>query len=433
MTNPAVLKVISAIAFVISAIFTIRLFTSGSVGIVAIILSGFMALTLECAKIGFFYEGLLNKTLNPVIRGVMVTISVCLVLSSMFASSAYVQNESNKTKNREVKTSTQYKQLEESRNIQKDLYEQKKAEIVAVQSTKEKTISDSTKVRDSYPKDYYTVKDNLTKDIATKSTEYQAQIDQKSAELSKIANNLQSPIDTSKLNVLDSEGYSGIFKLVADMVSTEGSPVDASKLELLFFIILGILFEGVAILSAYLSQVKKVAHVAQYIPQVNQTQPRLIQSTNNVLGAAEDNKVTTYAQHPPMNNRMLKFTSKNSDGIKATSQIKKPTKPSTMTQGTSELLNDYVPNFIPKKQIGFIAPSVKENYTDSDWNTYVNQMFKTADENGGINGYKKLSKESGIAESKARKILGALEQENAIRIVGGRSVINKPKEEILRG
>jgi hypothetical protein len=274
MNNPSVLKAISGIAFVISAIFTIRLFMSSSVGVVACVLSACMALVLEIAKVGFFYEGLTNKLLNPIIRGTLITISVALVLSSMFASSAYVQNEANKTKNHEIRTSTQYKQAEESRTMQKDLYQEKKNELAALEQNKINAINELTKVRDSYPKNYFTVKENLTREMNKKSAEIQNKIDSKSQELSTIAGGLSSPIDTTKLNVLESKGYSGIFKLVAGLISTDESPVDPFQLELYFFIILGILFEAVAILSAYLSQLKSPRIIDTPNVQHNMSSPQ---------------------------------------------------------------------------------------------------------------------------------------------------------------
>ena len=285
MNNPSVLKAISAIAFVISAIFTIRLFISSSVGITACILSALMALVLEIAKVGFFYEGLTNRLLNPIIRGTLITISVALVLSSMFASSAYVQNEANKTKNKEIQTSTQYKQAEESRTMQKDLYSQKKSELAALQQNKINTINELTKVRDSYPKNYFTVKENLTREMNKKSAEIQNKIDAKSSELSTIAGGLSSPIDTTKLNVLESKGYSGIFKLVAGLISTEEAPVDPFKLELFFFIILGVIFEAVAILSAYLSQLKSPRSIDT--PNVQQ----ITSPSRKMVFAKKDNQI----------------------------------------------------------------------------------------------------------------------------------------------
>jgi len=129
MNNPTILKSISILAFIISALFTIILMTSGTVGVIAYILTVGMAVILETCKCGFFYEALSNTKLNIVIRGVLATIALLLVAASIFASASYVQNQANKTKNKQVKTSTQYKQLEEGKKVQQDLYNNKKKEI----------------------------------------------------------------------------------------------------------------------------------------------------------------------------------------------------------------------------------------------------------------------------------------------------------------
>jgi len=122
MNNPKNLKVVAIVSCVISALFTIILMTSGTVGVVALILTTGMAVILELCKCGFFYEAITNKTLPLPIRISLAVIAALLVGSSIFASAGYVQNQANATKNIQTKESSQYKQLETGKALQQDLY-----------------------------------------------------------------------------------------------------------------------------------------------------------------------------------------------------------------------------------------------------------------------------------------------------------------------
>ncbi|EKD99351.1 MAG: hypothetical protein ACD_22C00284G0001 [uncultured bacterium] len=260
MNNPVILKSISILAFIISALFTIQLMTSGCVGIVATVLTIGMAVVLELSKCGFFYEALSNTKLPTLIRITLAIIAVLLVASSIFASASYVQNQANKTKNKQTKTSSQYKQLEAGKAVQGDLYNVKKKEIDDLKALQEKQQQEGNNIINSMPKDYIDRKNQQRVSTQQNISKIQDTINAKGAELSQIAQNLQTPIDTSTLKLNDDAGYTSMFKAMANMINSnddyKDSPVKAESLEMWFFIGLGIIFELTAILTAYLAQLK---------------------------------------------------------------------------------------------------------------------------------------------------------------------------------
>jgi hypothetical protein len=260
MNNPVILKGVSILAFIISAIFTILLMTSGTVGIIAWILTVGMAIVLELCKVGFFYESLSNTKLLLPIRILLGIIAILLVGSSIFASASYVQNQANKTKNIQTKDSSQYKQLEQGKAVQQDLYNVKKKEIEDLKALQGKQQSNGDSIISTMPRNYIDKKNQAKQDTATQISKTQDIINSKSTELSQIGASLQSPIDTTNLKLSSDSGYTAMFKTLADYLnkldSYKGNPINAEELEMWFFIGLGVIFEMVAILTAYLSQLK---------------------------------------------------------------------------------------------------------------------------------------------------------------------------------
>lgn len=260
MSKPTVLKTVSILSFIVSALFTVQLMTSGTIGLFSFFLSMVMAIIFEVVKCGFFFKALTDKNINSFMRFVLGSISIILVLASIFASAGYITNQANKSKNKELQTSTEFKQLQEGRNIQSQEFEIKKNELLTLNENKRKTISDMEKIRDSYPKNYITVKENMSYNINQKAAELQKIIDMKSAELNKLSSTLSTPLDTTKFNVTDTKGYIAMFKIIADSLNKSedfiNSPITANELEMWFFICLGIIFEVVAILTAYLAQLE---------------------------------------------------------------------------------------------------------------------------------------------------------------------------------
>jgi hypothetical protein len=260
MNNPTLLRWISIVSFVISGLFTIILMTSGTVGILAFLLTVGMAVVLELCKCGFMYEALSNVKLNPGIRMIMGIISVLLVASSIFASASYVQNQANKTKNIDLEESRQFKELEQGKAFKEDLYSVKKKEIEDLKALQQQQSQKGQEIINSMPKDYITRKNDQRAKTQSQVEETQRLINAKQDELSALGTDLQKPIDTSNLKLNADNGYTAMFQKLADLFNSseeyKNNPVKAESLEMWFFIGLGIIFEFVAVLTAYLAQLK---------------------------------------------------------------------------------------------------------------------------------------------------------------------------------
>lgn len=396
MQNSSVLKVISILAFVVSALFTVQLMTSGTVGIIAFFMTALMAIILEVTKCGFFFKALVDTSLSIAMRSVLCAISLLLVLASIFASAGYVTNQANKAKNQQVKSSTQFKQANESREIQKQLFEQKKLELAALQENKTKTVADMERIRDSYPKNYITVKENMQSTINKKSTDLQSTIDKKSAELAQVAAALQSPIDTTKLALNDTKGYSSMFKVLAENINKsddfKDSPILPEELEMWFFIALGVIFELVAILSAFLAQKESLEK-----GNITILKPEKTNNISNIEPRLERLKVCETTKLPDFQKQ--KFTVKKGGVIGFKPDIKPKLEPEPKTLSTSV-------------------------YNEEEYKSYVEYMF-SRQKNGYAPGYLDIARNTSIAVEKCRSIKGELQRKGIIKTVGNRTLILK--------
>ena len=378
MDNPILLKTISVLAFVVSAIFTILLMTSGTVGVLAFILTCLMAVVLEMCKVGFFYESLINRKINQGIRILLGTISVFLVIASIIASSSYIQNQANLTNNIKVRHSTQYNQLEEGRTLKVDLHNQKQLELERLRTSQQKTLDEMRKIRDSYPANYITVKQNATREINQVDADFNNRISQVLQEVESLSSDLQSPIDTSNLKIADTQGYNSMFTLIANKLnSSHGSTrqYTANELMLYFFIILSVIFETTAVLTAYLSKIKQKGNVVDTTFQ---------QDSNKVIEIKKDayaNPKTTVAEDK-------------------------------------------------SKKIGF-QYSQSNNIQKKDIERYIEYMYDNSKGNESI-GYMKIGKNTLLGVEKARKIKGYLENMDILKTEGVKTKILKPKDEVLK-
>lgn len=389
MNNPIVLKSISILAFIISALFTIVLMTSGTVGIFSWILTVGMAVILETCKCGFFYEALSNTKLLAPIRALLAVIALLLVVSSILASASYVQNQANKTKNIQTKDSSQYKQLEAGKAVQGDLYNVKKKEIDDLKALQEKQQAEGEKIINSMPKNYIDRKNQQRADTIAQIAKTQDIINTKSNELSGLGESIKTPIDTTNLKLNSDNGYTAMFKTMTDMINSspdyKDNPVTPEQLEMWFFIGLGIIFEMVAILTAYLSQLK--------------SQSMGITANNNIYND------TSIGFRP----QLVTATSKDSDSIKSNRVIGFQ-KPETLTVGSVEGDNM---NYSQLPELKVVEPltytSVEEGFNRSDVIKYLEYMYDNQKRLGISQGMRTIAKNINIHEELARKIKGHLE------------------------
>jgi len=398
MNNPTLLKTFSYLAFVVSAIFTIILMTSAVVGFIATGLTIGMAIMLEVCKVGFFNEALTNTRLNIAVRVTMGVISILLLLSSIVASAGYIQNMTNKTKNLELKHSSAFKQAEEGKGIQKDLYTAKQQEIESIKSNYSSQIEEMTKVKNSYPANYFTRKENLQVEINNKSSEMQNMISEKNKELVQLGNKLETPIDVSTLNVNKTNGYSAIFSIVADKINQDEfreTTISADEIELYFFMGLSVIFEFIAIITMYLSRV------------INLGQLQLGNTPNRPTKKTTDYEIKpNFENIKPNNFKIIKPNIKpNFENI----NLAKANRSLSLVASS-----DFPPKKTPKS---FKSIEVEE---------YLKYMYENATESDGelvSPGYIKISKNTSLSQEKCRKIKAWLEEEGTLKSEGGKTII----------
>jgi hypothetical protein len=249
-----------------------------------------MGLILEACKMGFAYESLSNTRLNLFIRVSLGVIAILLIISSILASAGYIQNQANKTLNTSILKSNQYKQQEQAKKLQQELYEAKKQDIADTKQSYQKQVADMQKVKDNYPSNYLTRKENLQAEINAKLKELQQVTDKKNVELESIAVELNKPIETKSISIVDDKGYRSMFILLADKLNAINDTTDykPEALEFYFYVILSIIFECVAVLTSFLAMLKTSPslspHVAETLTTPSITHNKIIPINKQVIG-----------------------------------------------------------------------------------------------------------------------------------------------------
>jgi hypothetical protein len=421
MNNPIVLKTVSIIAFVISAIFTILLMTSGTVGILAFVLTVGMSIVLELCKCGFMYEALSNARLNGVVRSIMAVISLLLVASSIFASASYVQNQANKTKNIQVKDSTQYKQLEQGKVIQQDLYNSKKKEIEDLKALQQQQKLEGEKIVNAMPKNYIDRRNNQRALTQNQVSETQKIINDRQTELSQLGASLQNPIDTTNLKLKNDSGYTAMFQTISDLINSSAEykdkPIKPETLEMWFFISLAIIFELVAVLTAYLSQIKGVtmAIKTQFNSQADNLpigfKPRFTMSQVN----PQDTTQGEYIHEPVKETRIIGF-------------YQEP----TASTPTDKIIS------VGKSHKHSEPQSTQSNIDNKILGIYLDYVYNNVKEDNSVPGYvvtaKDLNLQYGLSLSNdyIRKLKNHAEQLNILQSDSNnrKTYIIKPKDEL---
>jgi uncharacterized membrane protein len=268
-------------SFAISAVFTIMLYTSGTVGALAFILSVGMGILLEVAKCGLLYEAI-SSSFNGWFRALFGTISAILIVVSIFASASYVQNQSNEVKNLAMKKASKIadekseraskeskamyeqskKDAETATMIETSLYNDKKREIEELRKTQERINNEGIASIQNLPANQKTKKFEETRKLRKEIEKMQSVIDAKSNELASIAPKARQieyrTVETqSTEKVVSTGGYTAMFEAMAQSYNRnygEENPISTEEMELYFFIFLGFVFEVMAVVTAFLAQ-----------------------------------------------------------------------------------------------------------------------------------------------------------------------------------
>ena len=343
---------ISTLAFLISLIYTCRLMLSNVEGWFDQGLTLGMALVLELGKCVFLYIGLTSKNLSKPAKYIMTFIGVFLFLVSICASLSCLFNQANETFNKNTINSEIYK-----RKIQ--------------------VINDLTTQRNNYAEDYITTKANLTKQILELNEELK----------------IEFPLRSTK-------GYTAFFEVITNWINKKEAtkPISASKLQLIFFTIVSITFELVAIFLFYLYEKDKIA-IAE---NVEEAVPSL--ASNSIAQSNSLEEREQKQEIEPISKPVLAEARKeNKIGFKYTESSK-------------------------------IKEYKKQEFSNEDMKNYLNYMLEDARkrESNISRGYKAIAKEINISEGEAFKIKNALELKEIIKSEGNQTIILKEKEELKK-
>jgi hypothetical protein len=381
MNNVLVLKTVSILSFIISAIFTILLMTSNTIGILSFVLTVGMAVILELAKCGFFFEALTNNIIKMPVRILLGAIAILLIFASIFASAAYIQNQTNKAKNVQLQNSESYKQVEQNKKINVELYEIKKKEIEDLKNQINFERNETNKIIESMPANYIDRKNQARIQSQNKIADIQKNIDGKTKELYTLAEKIQitQKIDQNK-NILNENGYTSMFENFANILNknsaTQEQKITTETLELWFYVMLGIIFEFVAVLTSYLALQKSNKLATKTQNDVVGFKPTLIKTN-------EDTKEFDFIK-PKMT---IGFKQEN--------------------KSQNKLENLQTPNF----------------YNNEDIKKYITYMYTNLKNGNESKGYNPIGKNTGIGVEVARKIKAHLEQIGVIQTIGTKTFV----------
>lgn len=414
MANPTLYTILAVLSFIISGAVTVMLFVSTSSGIIGTVLMFLTALVFELSKCTLLYQAFRSQ-LNVAFRITFGCLWLGVTIASIVASAGFVISQERETRNITIENSAEYSQQEENRKLKQDLYNQKKNELEQLQGGKNKIISDMEKVRDSWGKNYITMRGNEQAKINSKDAELTAEINKKSSELSQIASDLSTPPSEIKPQLENTNGYNAIFELMAESLNKNNprakkDPYKAEVLQMWFFILLGVGLEILGNVFIFLSQYYQ--NVSFSPTPIN---PDPEKKPVPILESNINNTQTKEIQGGRLQGMRYKVKAKN----KVTG-----CKPSEL-KPVITLVPKAAPT-PPSKYIGF---------TNKDLEKYIEYMFDntTSTKNGlespGITAISKAN--INLSYKTCRAIHGYLSTLGAIQTQGKATVILKSKSDLL--
>ena len=368
----SLLKVLSSIAFTVSAIFTIQLMLGNTIGLINSILIVLMSVIFEFSKCFFLYKSIEpQQNINMIIRGISLIITIFLFCVSVLASLSFLQNETNKNKNKAILKSDSYKQQLQAKEQLGDLYNTKKAQISSLQDSNNRQIKALEQQRDNMPSNYLTRKADINKQISTLQENNNKQIADVNVALDTIASKQSQTINTKDIAINSEKGYTAFLQVVAGYVSNEDKQYTIEELEVILFSLISIVFELVAVLLFHYNKLEDVA------------------------GAKFDNNIS--------NNNKSAY-------------------------GGTKHIHNITPIKKTSNEIGFKynepqnEPQQQNEFTQEDLKKYVEYMNKTQIQ-GISKGYKTIAKNINITPNIASNIKGYLEYSGIVKTVGNKTII----------
>jgi hypothetical protein len=218
-----------------------------------------MTIIFEFSKGISFFEFLSGKHKKSVSR-LWLLIWLILTGFSLFASTAFSINETNKSQNESYITSNAHQNSIDEKERLINLISKKEEQIDKAVDEKESTIKQMEKERDAFPETYINTRQEATEKITEYSNEQQDKIDKYNNELEELNEKLDKKSNTisDDYEAESTTGYISILNKTADLLNESKLYINSKwsfeKLELLFYFLLSFTLEIVICLFYYLKK-----------------------------------------------------------------------------------------------------------------------------------------------------------------------------------
>jgi len=251
MNNPKVYQILSIMGFVVSAVFTIKLFSSNSTDIISWLSMVTMALLYEFGKYILLFQAI-KGPFGTTGKSIMLGIWLMITIASIVASANYVLNDSNVQHNKMVQGSTAYANQQNSIKIQNDLYATTTKVMEDLKSQKVKQQIEGDKIVAAMPSNYIDKRNAQREATQYKIQDTQNQINAKADSLLTIAAGITKAPEKLENNLAPTSGGESMFRLIA-----KKTDYTAEEIGITFYILIGVGLELLANLFAFLSQYYK--------------------------------------------------------------------------------------------------------------------------------------------------------------------------------
>jgi len=361
------LKFNSTLNFIVSAIFTVILITSGMNSWFAVLLGAAMAIGMELPKVGFMYEAAVNKDLNGWIRLVLGVLSLILVCFSIAASASYMVNQTNIKRNESIMQSDEYTHLKENREMLKSSLASNQALIKTISDSYDAQIKGLTETKNNYPSNYITKKENLQKDINKLESDKIKALADANLKIEESAMNIDKSASVSDIKLNAAGGFDGFMGSITNFLNSKRKePITPDVVTMIFFISMYITYELLTVMLVVLYAIK--------------TKKEKVLETSTPVITKTDNKVVE--MKPQERERVIGFKNES---------------------------------------IGVNKDNLKK---------YVDYMYNNVKPNNCSAGYVTIAKDIKIETEEARGIKSYLQQQGVLKVDGNRTKILKDKSAI---
>jgi hypothetical protein len=259
MNNPKVYQALSVLGFLVSAVFTIKLFVSNSTDLISVLAMFSTAFLFECGKYILLYQGI-KGPFSQAVKTALLGLWFFVTTASIVASATYVLNDANKNKNLMVENSSAFAKQQNGINVQNDLYSTTKQQIEDLKALQTKQQQEGQAIVNAMPSNYIDRRNQQRASTQALIERTQNQINEKSNSLLGIAAGINKP-EKLVISEESTTGGDSFFKLVAQKLnenpSNKNNPYSTEEVGIFFYIAVGIGLELLANLFAFLSQYYK--------------------------------------------------------------------------------------------------------------------------------------------------------------------------------